>query len=675
MFTFLAPLYLLGALGIAVPIILHLLHHRPQRIHDFPTLRFLLKKKMVADRQRNLKRWIILLLRSLAILALIAAFAYPILKKVVPKQPLGRVVVVDRSGSMWPEQRRMKARELAQRELLSDSNGRVATAFIAFGRDTMTWDFEKLAKDGVYQPLTWADTAIDEGTNPAEALRAAARLLMEHPFEKREIVLISDFAGESWAGEDLRGLLPKGVTLRLQPLGLPPIEGNLAVTDLQIPRSIYGAGEAVRIKARLHNYGASPREVTVAFRWTQLDEPKDFEEPVTKQTVTLAALADTETEFNFLTHNDRHITGFVEIESPTTLAKDVDAFPHDNARRFAILANEPLRVTRLAAKGASAENDLFLKTVFAPFFDKENRRFEWKEQFTDAAELKLTEPRPDLVVLDQGLTLSPAQAEAVTKYVREGGKALFFLGAAERFQDWEKALIGNAVTLGRDRKASGKLTAPTRFSRVRLDHALLAPFSEPGGGNIFATEIRRWREFTLAEGAGEQLISTEAGQPLVTLLPVEKGHAMLWAFPPAREWTDWPLQTTFLPFLYRYAELGGEDPAAGPKGNYLSNDPDIPIIDGSRGVGTGGGGLGKERSVFVVNLDPRESELNPVISPDMLPTLAAAPAEAPASELLPALERPKDPTEDPSTRWVLWLLAGMLLFSLGELFLANRTAT
>ena len=39
--SFLTPLYLLGALGLAIPIILHLLHDRPKNKQEFGCLMFL----------------------------------------------------------------------------------------------------------------------------------------------------------------------------------------------------------------------------------------------------------------------------------------------------------------------------------------------------------------------------------------------------------------------------------------------------------------------------------------------------------------------------------------------------------------------------------------------------------------------------------------------------------
>ena len=677
-FGFLAPFYLLGILGIGVPIILHLLHRRPQRIHDFPTLRFLLKKKMVADRQRNLKRLLILLFRTLAIAALVLAFAYPILKKLLPRQPLGRVVILDNSASMGIGGRWQQAILLAKRELLTTSGERVSVAFIDFARSPHIADFQALAEKGAMQVLGKTLPPSSDSTNPAEALRAAARLLMEQPFEKREVVLISDFAGDAWASDELRASLPKGITLRCAPLGLPPVEGNLAVTDVQTPRSLYGANEAVSVKARVHNYSSSPREMEVSLNWGQLEEPKSFTAPRVSQTVLLPALADLEVEFNFLTHNDRYLMGEVQLKDPTGAP---EPFAADNSRSFVIPANKPLRIARLHAKApadpAAEAPDVFLKTVFAPFFEKENRRFAWQDvAWTGGEPLKLTEQHADLVLADQGLTLNESQAAELATFVKGDGKLLLFLGGEDRFQDWEGKLLGGAVKLGRERHESGALRGETgalRFSRVRLEHPLLAPFAQPGGGNIFATEVRRWREFTLTADRGEALISTDNDAPLVALLPAERGQVMLWAFPPDRAWTDWPLQTTFLPFLYRFTELGAEE-TTGVKGNYLVGDPGQPVVEGKSGTGLGMAGEGKERTVHAVNLDPRESELNPVIGPELLPTLAISTTDAPAAAAL-ALPNAPNPANDPSANWVLWLLAGMLIFSVGELLLANRTAT
>ena len=75
--SFLTPLYLLGALGLSIPIILHLLHDRPKNKQEFGSLMFLDKTKPPVDRKRRPTHLLLLLLRCLALLLLAFVFARP----------------------------------------------------------------------------------------------------------------------------------------------------------------------------------------------------------------------------------------------------------------------------------------------------------------------------------------------------------------------------------------------------------------------------------------------------------------------------------------------------------------------------------------------------------------------------------------------------------------------
>src|SRR5512136_3009139 len=74
------PLYLLGLLAAALPIIIHLLTRRRPRERAFPSLEFLTEVNQSEIRRLRLKQWLLLLLRTLAVAALALAMARPALR-------------------------------------------------------------------------------------------------------------------------------------------------------------------------------------------------------------------------------------------------------------------------------------------------------------------------------------------------------------------------------------------------------------------------------------------------------------------------------------------------------------------------------------------------------------------------------------------------------------------
>ena len=75
--SFLAPLFLLGALALAVPIVIHLTHREKKEVVPFPSLMFLRKIPYRSVRRQKLRHLFLFALRSLALVLIAFAFARP----------------------------------------------------------------------------------------------------------------------------------------------------------------------------------------------------------------------------------------------------------------------------------------------------------------------------------------------------------------------------------------------------------------------------------------------------------------------------------------------------------------------------------------------------------------------------------------------------------------------
>lgn len=110
--TFLFPLYLLGALALGVPILLHLRKRPPKDHVVFSSLMFLQKTPERLTRRSQIERWLLLALRCLALLLLAGLFARPLLRSDVLPDAGGEgrrlLLLLDTSASMqrdglWPQ--------------------------------------------------------------------------------------------------------------------------------------------------------------------------------------------------------------------------------------------------------------------------------------------------------------------------------------------------------------------------------------------------------------------------------------------------------------------------------------------------------------------------------------------------------------------------------------------
>ena len=99
--SFLSPLFLIGALAAAVPILLHLFHRKTDVVIDFPAVSLLTKAPVQHHRRRQLRELILLVLRVAALVLLAVSFARPyVAGAAAPASAPVTVVALDTSMSL-----------------------------------------------------------------------------------------------------------------------------------------------------------------------------------------------------------------------------------------------------------------------------------------------------------------------------------------------------------------------------------------------------------------------------------------------------------------------------------------------------------------------------------------------------------------------------------------------
>ena len=102
--SFLSPWFLLGLLGVAIPLAIHLSRRQKAEKVVFSTIRFLKQtpKKMVFF--QKIRQWLLLLIRAAIVALLAIAFARPFLSQAISEQagwsPRSVVILLDTSMSM-----------------------------------------------------------------------------------------------------------------------------------------------------------------------------------------------------------------------------------------------------------------------------------------------------------------------------------------------------------------------------------------------------------------------------------------------------------------------------------------------------------------------------------------------------------------------------------------------
>src|SRR5262245_49304867 len=98
--SFLYPAFLVGALAVALPIVLHFLRHDVVPEVSFSAVRFLQQSPVARSRRRRLRDVLLLVARVTALVLLALAFARPFVRGTAATTAPIRVIAIDRSLSM-----------------------------------------------------------------------------------------------------------------------------------------------------------------------------------------------------------------------------------------------------------------------------------------------------------------------------------------------------------------------------------------------------------------------------------------------------------------------------------------------------------------------------------------------------------------------------------------------
>ncbi|MEZ5305378.1 MAG: BatA domain-containing protein [Verrucomicrobiales bacterium] len=234
----LAPLYLLGALAVGVPIWLHLRRRPPKDRVEFSATMFLDKEDPPRLKRRGKPEHLpLLILRILALLALAAMFARPFWRGEGEALAGGKALVLlaDRSASMQraglAEALRARAASLAEAAV---QGGRRLAVLDLGGAELLGFrEWDELAPNNRAARLEAALDAAAEpgwgGTDLGAALARAAEVAASDSPGGAEIVLLSDFAGGAHL-EALRAFeWPEGIAVRPEPLE-PAEPGNASLS-------------------------------------------------------------------------------------------------------------------------------------------------------------------------------------------------------------------------------------------------------------------------------------------------------------------------------------------------------------------------------------------------------------------------------------------------------------
>ena len=333
-------LYAFAAL-VAVPVLAHLFAKTRPREQPFPSLQWLRQVERRTTNLRKPKDYALLMLRTLAVAAIIAAFLQPLLFQGArlgsSQERKTLVLVVDRSASMnaLDQGQSRFARALAQAtEVLRGSGSRsLANVVWMDAQPAAVFPDPAVNVDALRESLRQASSTLEHG-DVASALRVAMDQIGRGEGAK-ELYLISDFQSTNWSEAKL-GVPPNVRVFKINTAKAPVTNAALPSLVVQPERPV--AGTEARVICRVRNFSDAELKTTVQLAFGEVRQSRP---------VTLSAWGEGVAEF-------RVPCATAGLQAVTASLPE-DAFPADDRRHGLIEVRESWRAqVQGPAKDASA---------------------------------------------------------------------------------------------------------------------------------------------------------------------------------------------------------------------------------------------------------------------------------------------------------------------------------
>jgi hypothetical protein len=682
--SFLTPWYLLGLLGMGIPLAIHLIRRQKAERIVLPTVRFLKKAPKKLVHFQKLQQWLLLALRVAMAGLLAVAFARPFLSGAVPR-PLGGtpqslVIELDTSMSMRYGDRFAEAKAKV-RELLSSLNPGDEAAVITFSDHP-----------GPMHPLTtdlaglkaFVDSLAAAGyhaTHFLPALRMADQMLRSAGNRGKTICMVSDFQRSGASGDSDPWILSPGIQFKRIQVGEAD-SLNLAVTDVTITAHPTASKETHSVVGRIQSFGIGSAQASNTRAWLEIDGRQAADAPFD------------------ITPGSEHVVTFSIAVTDSGMHSGVlhvqgDRFEPDNRRFFSFQVAPPLRVLLVTDKPLkSSKSDdpaIWLRTALGG-----HPEAMFQVDVSDIRTLRADAlgPYAAAVLLDVGHA-DPDQTRALIAYAKGGGGLLLAPADGVDPEDfngvWED--VAPALLRRKQIMTGGAALAITGFQK---HHGIIRSLLNDGIDDFGATRFFGYWETGPIQGS-EVMLTYENGQPAMLEKTVGNGRVLLFTSSLDPTWNNFPRQVMFLPMMQETTaylagrreqkndfQIGDIVPLtvprqgvaritspAGHESMLQSNREDTVFFDATDEPGLYETHVGSRVEPFSVNVSPGESDFASMSAEEiqnrviLSETKQAAPDEAQASALQVGQEASQQ-------NW-WWLL--LLVFGLGfvETQLANRT--
>ncbi|MEN8774121.1 MAG: BatA domain-containing protein [Akkermansiaceae bacterium] len=543
--SFFNPLLLFAALGVALPILAHLLARQKVKRTDWAAMQFLNRNVRVRSREIRLRDILLLLLRCLALLLLVFAFARPIWKNGTPKwlpgEPRAGVVIgIDASFSMLHggDNNTRFDRALEQVKVISESMqpGDPISVVLLGGEDkvlirNMAYDRDR------FETLLDEAEVLPTGLNLDQVPKRLNELVNDLGSPRKEAYFISDMQARDWRESSARFQEALSDLQEEADVTIIPVSGvstNLAVTDFDLISGVLRKGTTARYQATVKNLGTEPVtnvEVRCRIEGGQID------------TKTIPAIAAGASET---------VSLFVPFlnAGPTRITAEIsgDLLPTDNVRRVVAIVRDRVSVLCVDGSGGNAGR-LIVSALLARGDGGQDEDYVVRSvPWLSLPSENLSEV--DVIVLADVPEITPVQVEQLSRHVREGNGLVWFAGENVKSSAWNERLVSESTsllpaTLGQIVATTTDLGAGRPLNPALTDHSVCLPLRSLPEDLFSETRFLKRLEVQPSPSSFPVLTLSGTEAPILLEHSLGRGHVFMFTTSAETSWNNMALTPVF----------------------------------------------------------------------------------------------------------------------------------
>jgi hypothetical protein len=550
MFNFLNPIFLFAA-GVAVlfPLLIHLFNRQKVKKVYFSSLLFLRSLEKTRMRRVKIKEYLLLLIRSLIILLVVAAFARPAIRggfasRVGAHAKTSTVILLDDSYSMRYETKEGSLFDLSKRkakEIISQLKEGDEASLILFSskpeltRLKPTYDFKNLLNQlDEVQPSY-------QITDVGQALKSAFEILKDSKNLNQETYLISDMEKSGWSFGDGSFSSQENGQVKLYLLDVWPNEKqNLCIDKIDFGNQLIEKGRPFQIKAQVTNFTSQPVKNFLVGLY--LDGRR-----VSQTDIDIERGGKATVEFTHAVDAAGTHTGFFEITD--------DDLMIDNRRYFAFKIPEKIEVLLV---GEHPRDTYHLKLALNPQQESDVHMVVSEADGKSLAGVDFD--KYQAIIFSNLSKLSDVGVTNLERFVQRGGGVLFILGNNVDPQFYRQEIIKRFFDLDLRLPVTATKNVGGFFTleKIDWDHPIFQVYQNVEENKLPQMEF--FSLFELPESEKVKVVSRfNLGRPALMERKLGSGKVLLFAASLDEKESDLVVHPFFVPFVNRTVEYLASD--------------------------------------------------------------------------------------------------------------------